>query len=632
LINLSLCRLPLFEISFEEMSILIRAMHGNEHVRNLELWLPKATNHQPPTDDDGDAIMDENHLGHDECEDMQLGDGADLACPPAWRPEHPSSDSYAFLTCALAKNATLETLSVTHAASSEAWCHLFRGIQDSSSVRHLVIGESTVDKHSLDDAACRQLSLVLSEKGRRTSFSSLQTLTMRGVHVSVAGAQALAAGIVNSSLCHLELHQVEVRLKQEDPLSASSLHIGQFLVAITPAPLESLTVADCDLHLEDVDEDENHPLTAFAASQTTVRCLRLWDCLDVDGVRPLALGLLENQSTSLSTLDLRYNTLSVISCEALSELLKRTTSSVQELILEETCLDDECVSCLCPGLAGNTSLRKLVLRGNSLSSGSCSFLEKALNRHPSCQFLDVSENGLGDVGANALCSLLRLNAVLQELQVESTGLTDEGMEVLSAGIEQNHTLRSVSMGQNDMRPRGARAVARAIAGNICLKELDLSSCGIADDSLSELIYGLTRNRTIEHLGLAFNEVGNDGVQTLGRALPGFNLKVLDLSFNNFDATGMEQLVRGLSRNYLLHDLIVLNSGTKNGTQSDPRLLELLSHYLSLNRAGRRAIPASLRVPLSLWPAVLARADQAYGPNALFHILQEQPHCAHNQSY
>jgi Ran GTPase-activating protein (RanGAP) involved in mRNA processing and transport len=629
LIDLSLCRLPLFEVSFQDMSALIQGMEGNEHVQDLELWLPEATDH-PSTDDDGDAIMEDNHLEHIKEEDMQLTDGAGFDCPPSVRTQQATPEAYAFLTRAIANNASLDKLSVAHAASGEAWCQLFRGVAQSSSVRHLVVGESAVDKHSLDDAACRQLSLALGEKRRGSSRSALQTLTLRGICVSPAGAQALAVGIAESSLHHLELHQLEVRLDRDDPDSASSLHLGRFLVAIAQSPLESLTVADCDLHLEEVDEDENHPLTAFASSNTTIRCLRLWDCLDVDAVRPLALGLLENQSTCLSTLDLRYNTLSMISCEALSELLRRANSAVQELILEDTCLDDECVSCLCPGLAANRSLRKLILRGNALSGGSCSLLEAALHRHPECQFLDLSENGVGNAGAAALGSLLRRNAVLQELQVESAGLTDEGVELLFAGIQQNRGLRSLSLGQNNVRDHGARAVARAIAENTCLKELELSSCGITNDCLSEIAGGLARNRTLESLGLAFNAIDNDGAETLGSALPYLHLKALELAFNKFDASGVGHLLRGLSRNYILRDLAVLNSGTKDVAASDPRLLELLTHYLSLNRAGRRAIPAALRLPPSLWPAVLARADQSYGPNALLHFLQEQPHYARDK--
>ena len=103
-------------------------------------------------------------------------------------------------------------------------------------------------------------------------------------------------------------------------------------------------------------------------------------------------------------------------------------------------------------------------------------------------------------------------------------------------------------------------------------------------------------------------------------------------FNDFDAEGLESLVAGMSGNYLLHDVVVVNDGTHRsaqGSTTDPRhpsaLLDRLSHYVKLNRAGRRAIPDAAGITPSLRSVVLAKADASYGPSGVFHILRQQPH-------
>lgn len=625
LTRLSLCRLPVFDLSLEEVASVLASMVHNSHVKDLELWIPSMT--EGTKDADGDELMQDGYddgemdidtEGIERASSISRVDGAqDQPC---------SAAQYVDLTTILTANNAVESLSVVNAPSGEAWCALFQGMSEGPCfVRNLVLGEAALNTMPFSESACGGLACLLSRKAERSS--GLRSLTLRGIHLSWDGARRLADGLCASSLDRLELHQVEIRTDPTNPASASSLLFGQFIVSLARAPINSLIVMDCDLRLEGVDEDDDHPLTAFVATNTQVRSLSLLDSIDVDGVRPLALGLMANRSTSLAVLDLRYNSLSVMSCEALNELLRRPNSPLQELVLEETSLDDECLSAMGSGLSANTSLCKLVLRGNSLSYRSCALLEGALWSHPACRVLDVSENSLNDAGATSLASLLRRNSVLLDVALEATGMTDAGMAIIFASLQHNHGVEAMRLSRNEIRTGAAHALSNALSNNRHLKELDLTSCGVNNEAFSgAIVPGLCMNRTLKRLCLAFNAVGNEGIRALGLSLSAIHVHSLDLQFNDFDVGGLESLAAGLAGNYLIHDLIVVNDSTQlaAGHQS---ALDRISHYVKLNRAGRRAIPAAAAITPSLRPLVLAKADGSYGPRGVFHILRQQPHYA-----
>jgi Leucine Rich repeat len=632
LASVSLCRLPVFDLSLEEVTSVLASMVHNRHVKDLELWIPSIT--EGSKDVDGDELMQDG--SENDCEIVIDTDGDDDETVETSDGGHDTSAAYCYadLAAILTANTSVNSLSVVNAPSGEAWCALFQGmLEGPCAVQHLVLGEAALNTMPLDESACERLACcLLSRKADRSI--GLRSLTLRGIHLCLEGARHLAAGLNGcGSLDRLELHQVEIRTDPTDPSSASSLLLGQFVVALARAPIGSLTVMECDLRLEGVDEDDDHPLTAFAASTTLIHSLRLLDCIDVDGVRPLALGLMANASTYLTVLDLRYNTLSVMSCEALDELLRRPDSPLQELVLEETSLEDECLTAMVSGLSANTSLRKLVLRGNSLSHRSCGLMQQALWNHPACQVLDISENSLDDFGAASLASLFRRNSALRDVTLEATGMTDAGVAAIFASLQHNHGIEVMRLSRNEVRLGAARALSSALSKNRQLNELDLTSCGVTDKALVEAIVpGLCGNRTLKRLCLAFNGIGNEGLCALGRVLPNVHVRSLDLQFNDFDAEGLESLVAGMSGNYLLHDVVVVNDGTYRSAQgftTDPchpsALLDRLSHYVKLNRAGRRAIPAAAGNTPSLRSVVLAKADASYGPSGVFHILRQQPH-------
>jgi Ran GTPase-activating protein (RanGAP) involved in mRNA processing and transport len=239
------------------------------------------------------------------------------------------------------------------------------------------------------------------------------------------------------------------------------------------------------------------------------------------------------------------------------------------------------------------------------------------------QVLDVSENNIGNTGAAALGRLMSTNpTALQELHTESCDMTGAGVAALAQGLRQNTHLREWNLCQNSVDTKAAKVVANMLECNKSLTRLNLSGCSVSDESTTCLATALTHNETLQELALSFNRIGNVGVKALADMLPSTRLSTLALQFNLFDSDGLENFITGLAQNVYLKDLFVMNAHSYS-KRTDASMREIV-HYLSLHRAGRRCLQETHQVEASIWPHILQRADDHYGANAIFHLLQEQP--------
>ena len=107
------------------------------------------------------------------------------------------------------------------------------------------------------------------------------------------------------------------------------------------------------------DEDMPH-LSTMLATNTTLKDLRLYDCNITDnGVRYICEGLTKNQT--LTTLNIRDNhQITSVSTSTIADLIQ-TTTSLTELYLHNTSLNNDDIKTICTSLTKNTTIRKLWL-------------------------------------------------------------------------------------------------------------------------------------------------------------------------------------------------------------------------------------------------------------------------------
>ena len=86
---------------------------------------------------------------------------------------------------------------------------------------------------------------------------------------------------------------------------------------------------------------------------------------------------------------------------------------------------------LCLALRVNTSLTSLDLRDNSIAAEGASSLSEALRVNTSLSSVDLSDNFIGDKGASSLSEALRVNTSITSLDLSDNFIGDEGASSLS---------------------------------------------------------------------------------------------------------------------------------------------------------------------------------------------------------
>ena len=107
------------------------------------------------------------------------------------------------------------------------------------------------------------------------------------------------------------------------------------------------------------DKDMTH-LSTMLATNTTLKVLWLYNCNITDnGVRYICEGLTKNQT--LTELNIgRNRQITSVSTSTIADLIQ-TTTSLTELRLHYTSLNNDDIKTMCTSLTKNTTIRKLVL-------------------------------------------------------------------------------------------------------------------------------------------------------------------------------------------------------------------------------------------------------------------------------
>ncbi|KAM9307350.1 uncharacterized protein KZ484_000694 isoform 2-T5 [Pholidichthys leucotaenia] len=262
--------------------------------------------------------------------------------------------------------------------------------------------------------------------------------------------------------------------------------------------------------------------------------------------------------------------LSERSCEALSSVLSKQSSSLRDLDLSNNDLKDSGVKILAAGLQSpHCRLETLSLSGCLVSEEGCSSLASALRSNPFyLRELDLSYNHPGESGEKILSALQEDPLCrLKTLRLSSCNLSERSCEALSSVLSsQSSSLRVLDLSNNDLKDSGVKILAAGLQSPHCrLDTLSLSGCLVSEEGCSSLASALRSNPSyLRELDLSYNHPGESGEKILSALLedPLCRLETLRM-----DHGGQQRLKPGV-RKYFCQLELDTNSVNKGLKLSD----------------------------------------------------------------
>ena len=347
-------------------------------------------------------------------------------------------------------------------------------------------------------------------------------------------------------------------------------------------------------------------LTRTLEVNTSLSSLDLrFNSIGNEGANSLAHALRVN--TSLSSLDLSGNSIGYEGVNSLAQAL-RVNTSLSSLGLHENTIGNEGANSLAQALRVNTSLSSLHLAGNCIGNEGANSLAQALRVNTSLSSLGLYENTIGNKGANSLAQALRVNTSLSSLDLFLNSIGYEGANSLAQALRVNTSLSSLGLYENTIGNKGANSLAQALRVNTSLSSLDLSRNSIGNEGANSLAQALRVNTSLSSLHLAGNCIGNEGANSLAQALRvNTSLSSLDLAWNSIGYEGANSLAQALRVNTSLSSLdLAWNSIGNEGANSLAQALRVNTSLSSLDLAensigneGENSLTQALGVNSSL---------------------------------
>lgn len=249
--------------------------------------------------------------------------------------------------------------------------------------------------------------------------------------------------------------------------------------------------------------------------------------LGAEGAKAVADALTPGHR--VQTVYLGCNRIDATGVQALADRIA-DDQGVRALWLKRNPIGDDGVARLCAALIDNTALRTLDLVNTGLSVDGLRLLATTLAaRETKLERLFLGGNGLGQAAVPALVEIVTRGGV-RELYLAANHLGDTGTVALGeAAADYPMTL---GLGGNGITAAGAVRLA------------GLTSRWLALD--------LARPPSERALGATSNVVGDDGAAAFAEALPGSELRRLDLRFTAITGRGTKLLVTASAASKLGH--------------------------------------------------------------------------------
>nr|XP_035146176.2 NACHT, LRR and PYD domains-containing protein 13 isoform X1 [Callithrix jacchus] len=228
-----------------------------------------------------------------------------------------------------------------------------------------------------------------------------------------------------------------------------------------------------------------------------------------------------------------------------------TNENVRELDLSNSKLHASSVKALCLALKNpRCKVQKLTCKSVT-PEWILKELILALQGHSKLTHLNLSCNKLGVTAPLILKALKHSACKLKCLCLEKCSLSGASCQDLALFLMSIRQVTRLCLGYNRLQDDGVKLLGAALTHPECaLQRLELWFCQLGARGCRHLSDALLQNRTLMHLNVSKNCLGDEGVKFLCEALghPDCNLRSLNLSGCSFTREGCQELATALKHN------------------------------------------------------------------------------------
>lgn len=244
------------------------------------------------------------------------------------------------------------------------------------------------------------------------------------------------------------------------------------------------------------------------------------------------------------------------------------------------------VDLACAGaILRSTSIEDLHL-GDGVSAACAVVTANELRPNTSLRRLSIQNSRFGNSGAVAMAASLCFNTTLEELSLTECNVCEEGALALAGALCVSRSLLSLSLHGSQIGTAGVTAIARSLRADSSLTSLDVGlgitatgaeelaaamecapalasisfECEAADTVARVLAGALRGNRTLRHLAMGGDALGDGGVMALARAVSvNTTLETLEIWWVTASPAAVGQLQREWASTRDADGLKILNA-------------------------------------------------------------------------
>ena len=503
-------------------------------------------------------------------------------------------DAGEMLASIILNNANLELLNLSDNNLGNTVLHVIKAIQHLKRLRTLCL--SNVSLEILNKECGEALSSAIMNNVHLRYFN-LNNNNIKPIAIQIAKGlqQVTSLEAINLGNCNLpkqicgELRTVINCNKHLKQLLLPNNNLCSSTVLILQALSKISTLEVLDLQSNQITEEASKLLASVILRNPKLKQLLLSDNNIYKGTLHITKALQQLQSLEVLSLG-NVNMPMEVSSEL--ALAIECNQHLNTLILNDNNLQSSAVVIL-QALSKISSLEELHLQSTELNENASLYLSSVIHNNTALSQLHLDNNNI-DEGLLHVIKALKQHNSLQMLGLGNVNIPKKACDELALCITSNQCLNTVRLHSNNLKS-SAIVILQALSRISSLRELDLHSNQLNEDagkSISSVIYN---NIGLEELLLNNNNI-SEGIFHIAKALPRLSsVKTIDLQYNCLPLNISHELLLAIYSNQSLESLCL--SGNRLGLST----LQLIKDTTTLTELNlsKTHLPEEAGEPLSL---------------------------------